>query len=115
MGNVDKIGCVYGSEMITKGSYEIKLTVHSQLTDHLYIGLVREELKDSKNFTNSMYHCITCKQDHSKFMKRLSQKSIVEKYRPGNTIVVKIAIDENAFNITDENDSVLISNTDVEL
>jgi hypothetical protein len=48
-------------------------------------------------------------------MKRLSQKSIVEKYRPGNTIVVKIAIDENAFNITDENDSVLISNTDVEL
>lgn len=40
------MGCAYSSENLTNGIYEIKLTPLSNFTEHFYIGLIRDEIKD---------------------------------------------------------------------
>ena len=62
-----------------------------------------------------MCHCACCKIDHSKFMKRLINKPLAEKIRPGVNIIIKINIEENLFSISDEEEQIQIIQSDIEL
>lgn len=40
-----------------------------------------------------MNHCICCKNEHSKFMKRSVNKPLIEKIKPGINILIKLNIE----------------------
>ena len=36
-------GCIYSSELLCSGQYELKIIITSAFPDHFYIGIIRDD------------------------------------------------------------------------
>ncbi|KAL4447134.1 hypothetical protein ABPG74_013986 [Tetrahymena malaccensis] len=100
---------VYSDLPFSNGVYSIKIQVQNILTQHLLIGLVQEQYKDTLNFNNNcwIYQCLLCKnQEHSKNMRR-NHQNVSSKI--SSLITVRINFEENQLNIYDINDNLISS------
>ncbi|KAL4497290.1 hypothetical protein ABPG72_011225 [Tetrahymena utriculariae] len=100
---------VYSDLPFSNGVYSIKIQVQNILTQHLLIGLVQEQYKDTLNFNNNcwIYQCLLCRnQEHSKNMRR-NHQNVSSKI--SSLITVRINFEENHINIFDINDNLISS------
>ncbi|EWS72655.1 kinase domain protein (macronuclear) [Tetrahymena thermophila SB210] len=100
---------VYSDLPFSNGIYSIKIQVQNILTQHLLIGLVQEQYKDTLNFNNNcwIYQCLLCRnQEHSKNMRR-NHQNVSSKI--SSLITVRINFEENQINIYDINDNLISS------